>query len=53
MECDKTTPADELREAEIAAGINGGLNDMFAGRLVPHDEAMAELDAAIERVVAE
>lgn len=36
------------RELAIAEGIERGLADMEAGRLVPHDEAMAELYAAIE-----
>lgn len=36
------------RETEIIDGIHRGLADVRAGRLVPHDEAMAELDAAIE-----
>lgn len=35
------------RELEIIAGINQGLEDVRAGRLVPHEQAMAELDAAI------
>jgi len=35
------------RELDIIAGINQGLEDARAGRLVPHDQAMAELDAAI------
>ncbi len=36
------------RELRIIAGIERGLADMRAGNLVPHDEAMDELDAAIE-----
>ncbi len=35
------------READILAGIERGLDDMRAGRLVPHDEAMARLDATV------
>ncbi len=35
------------RESAILDGIARGLDDMRAGRLVPHDEAMDELDAAI------
>jgi predicted transcriptional regulator len=35
------------REAEIIEGIERGLADMEAGRLVPHDEAMARLEATI------
>jgi predicted transcriptional regulator len=36
------------RESEILEGIGRGLDDLKANRLVPHDDAMAELDAAIE-----
>lgn len=36
-------------EAEIVAGIERGLADMAAGRTVPHDEAMAEVRATIEK----
>ena len=36
------------RESCILDAIARGLADMKAGRLVPHDEAMDELDAAIE-----
>lgn len=36
------------RESHILDAIARGLADMKAGRLVPHDEAMDELDAAIE-----
>jgi len=39
--------ADVTREADILAGIERGLDDMRAGRLVPHDEAMARLDATV------
>ena len=35
------------REAEIIGGIERGLADMKAGRLVPHGEAMARLEATI------
>lgn len=38
------------RESEIVEGIGRGLDDMKANRLVPHDEAMAEIEAAIEGV---
>ncbi len=34
-------------ESRILDGIARGLADMKAGRLVPHDEAMDELDVAI------
>jgi predicted transcriptional regulator len=36
------------RESEIMEGVQRGLEDMKAGRLVAHDQAMEELDAAIE-----
>ena len=36
------------RETEIIDAIHRGLADMKAGRLVPHDEAMAELDAVVD-----
>lgn len=40
------------RELEIVEGIKRGLADVEAGRVVPHDEAMAELYAAIDAVKA-
>jgi predicted transcriptional regulator len=36
------------RELEIVAGIERGLADMKAGRVVPHEEVMAEIDAVVE-----
>lgn len=36
------------RELEIVEGIKHGLADVKAGRVVPHDEAMAEVLAVIE-----
>ena len=36
------------RELAIIEGIESGLADMEAGRVVPHEEVMAEIDAAIE-----
>lgn len=36
------------REGAILEGISRGLDDLKADRLVPHDEAMTELDAAVE-----
>ncbi|MCP5364213.1 MAG: CopG family transcriptional regulator [Hyphomicrobiales bacterium] len=36
------------RELEIIAGIERGLDDMNAGRVVPHDEAMGDIRKAIE-----
>ena len=38
------------REQAIIQGIEQGLADMQAGRIVPHEEAMAELDALIEGI---
>lgn len=40
------------REQAIIAGIERGLADMEAGRTVPHDEAMAEIDALIDGIEA-
>jgi predicted transcriptional regulator len=37
------------RELEIVEGIKRGLEDMKAGRLIPHDEAMRRLRATIDR----
>ncbi|EKE43702.1 hypothetical protein OCGS_2187 [Oceaniovalibus guishaninsula JLT2003] len=36
------------RELAIIEGIQRGLADMEAGRTVPHEEAMAELQAVID-----
>lgn len=36
------------RELEILEGIKRGLEDVDAGRVVPHEEAMAEIHAMIE-----
>jgi predicted transcriptional regulator len=36
------------RELEIIEGIQRGLDDVRAGRVVPHEEAMAEAYAIIE-----
>lgn len=41
------------RELEIIKGIQRGLEDVEAGRVIPHDEAMDRLDAAIAKVRAE
>lgn len=38
------------RESEIIEGIEQGLADMRAGRVVPHDEAMARLAATIAAI---
>jgi predicted transcriptional regulator len=37
------------RELEIVEGIKRGLEDMKAGRLIPHDEAMRRVRATIDR----
>lgn len=34
-------------EIEIIEGIKRGMADVEAGRVVPHDEAMAQIDAVI------
>ena len=38
------------REVEIIECIKHGMADAAVGRVVPHDEAMAEIDAVIEAV---
>ena len=40
------------RELEIVAGIGRGLADMKAGRVVPHEEVMAEIDGIVEAAKA-
>lgn len=35
------------RETEIVAGVRRGLDDMKAGRVVAHDAAVAEIEAAL------
>lgn len=40
------------RELAIIEGVRRGLADVEAGRVVPHEEAMAEIRAAIEAVQA-
>lgn len=40
------------RELKIVEGIRRSLDDMEAGRLIPHDEAMAEVQAVIEAIEA-
>jgi predicted transcriptional regulator len=37
------------RELAIIEGIRRGIDDMNAGRLVPHEDAMARIRATIER----
>ncbi|MER8449588.1 CopG family ribbon-helix-helix protein [Mesorhizobium sp. M1428] len=39
-------------ELEIIEGIKHGIADAAAGRVVPHDEAIAEIDAMIEAAEA-
>ncbi|RRI06018.1 ribbon-helix-helix protein, CopG family [Mesorhizobium tamadayense] len=41
------------REIEVIEGIKRGIADATAGRVVPHDTAMAEIDAVIEAEKAE
>lgn len=41
------------RELEIIEGIRRGLADVDAGRVVTHDDAMAEIDAIIDAIEAE
>ena len=38
------------RELDVVAGVERGLADMKAGRLVPHDKAMRKIHATIARV---
>ncbi|WP_433933715.1 CopG family ribbon-helix-helix protein [Brevundimonas diminuta] len=40
------------REIEIIEGIKQGMADATAGRVVPHDEAMAEINAIIQQAEA-
>ena len=40
------------RELEIVEGILRGIEDVKAGRVVPHEEAMAELFAVVEKAKA-
>jgi len=40
------------RELEIVDGILRGLDDVKAGRVIPHEEAMDRLDAVIEAAIA-
>lgn len=37
------------RELEIVAGIERGLDDMKAGRVVPHEDVMADIDSTINK----
>ncbi len=40
------------RELEIVAGIERGLDDMKAGRVIPHEDVMADIDATIKKAKA-
>ncbi|KAA3450931.1 CopG family transcriptional regulator [Mesorhizobium sp. SARCC-RB16n] len=40
------------RELEIIEGVKRGMADSVAGRVVAHEEAMAEIDAIIDAVEA-
>jgi predicted transcriptional regulator len=40
------------RELDIIEGIKSGMADAAAGHVVPHDDAMAEIDAIIEAAEA-
>lgn len=40
------------REAMIIEGVEAGIEDWKAGRLIPHDQAMDELDRHIEEGIA-
>ena len=41
------------RERAIIEGIERGLVDMRSGNIIPHDVAMAELDAMIDEIERE
>ena len=40
------------RELEIVEGITRGLEDMHAGRLIPHDEVMRRIERRLKRAKA-
>lgn len=40
------------RELDIIEGIHRGIADMKAGRTISHEQAMAEMDTAIEQVAS-
>jgi predicted transcriptional regulator len=40
---------DVARELAIVETVKRGLNDMYAGRVVPHSQATSRLRAAVER----
>ena len=37
------------RELEIVAGIERGLDDMKAGRVVPHEDVVADMEGTIKK----
>ncbi len=37
------------RELEIVAGIERGLEDMKAGRVIPHEDVMADIELTIKK----
>ena len=37
------------RELEIVAGIERGLDDMKAGRVVPHEDVVADIETTIKK----
>jgi predicted transcriptional regulator len=41
------------RELDIIEGVQRGLEDMRAGRVVPHDEAMRQIRATIAKAAKE
>jgi predicted transcriptional regulator len=50
---DIPSPADDAPAADTVDGVLRGLEDMRAGRIVPHAEAMDEIDAVIEKIARE
>lgn len=44
------SPANDATDADIVVGLLRGLEDMRAGRVVPHANAMDELDAMIDGI---
>lgn len=48
-----TSEAKLDRELEIVEKIRAGQADVIAGRVVSHEEVMAELDAIIDAAVAQ
>jgi predicted transcriptional regulator len=40
------------KELDTVRGIEAGLSDLMGGRIVPHDEAMAEIHALIDAAQA-